>query len=241
MANRSTFYTFVFEPSLTLRTAAVSTFASVASSDDIRVEDSSSARTVRVSITSSICLSNARSMSSMYSAQYKEKGCRFATELGLRLEAHLQKCDYAELICTQGCKRKIFRKDMAEHLRCDCPKRITLCPYCHVHGCFDNITTQHRQVCQEYLVGCPRKCGESSKQIKRKGLRGHKNVCPLELIMCNSCNETVIRQNIKAHKSNFNHFCASPHCNMNGPYDTINGPHLIVCQEYPCSWMPQGV
>ena len=81
-------------------------------------------------------------------------------------------------------------------------KEISLCPYCHIQGCFDNITTQHRQVCPEYPVGCPRKCSESDEPIKRKNLQDHKKICPLEPIMCNLCNEALIRQKIKAHKSN---------------------------------------
>ena len=37
--------------------------------------------------------------------------------------------EYAELICTQGCQRKVLTfhivKDMAEHCKHDCPKRLT--------------------------------------------------------------------------------------------------------------------
>lgn len=163
----------------------------------------------------------------------KEKGCQVGTELG-QLEAHLQKCDYVELSCTQGCKMKVFRKDIRVHNEYYCRKRISLCPYCHIQGCFDNITTQHRQVCPEYPVGCPRKCSESDEPIKRKNLQDHKKICPLEPIMCNLCNEALIRQKIKAHKSNLcpkrSVFC--PHCNKAGPYDALNG-HLTACKEYP--------
>ena len=163
----------------------------------------------------------------------KEKGCQVATELG-QLKAHLGKCDYTELMCTQGCQRKIFRKDTREHIKFICPKRIILCPYCHTHGCFDNISTQHRQVCQEYPVGCPQKCSEGGKQIKRKHLQDHKKICPLEPITCDFCNEMLLRQKMKAHKSNL---CSKrpvpcPHCNMKGPCDALNS-HLALCQEYP--------
>ena len=128
MASQSTPHTFIFEPPeeyICTVCSRVMTephltkllwsafFASAASSDGIRVEDSSSVRTaeVGISITSSICPSNVRSTSLMYIAQIRKRGAKLETELG-QLEAHLQKCDYVELSCTQGCKMKVFRKDI---------------------------------------------------------------------------------------------------------------------------------
>ena len=162
----------------------------------------------------------------------KGVGCDFQLKLG-QISDHLQKCEYTQLTCQQGCGSTVYRKDLESHHSNKCPKRKFVCPYCSVSGCYDHITTDHRKECPEFPVGCPRQC--SSKRIKRKELPNHKRVCPLEPVTCTFCRKSMVRQKIQAHRQNDcpRRPVLCEFCSLGGPHNEITGPHVAKCSEYP--------
>ena len=65
--------------------------------------------------------------------------------------------------------------------------------------------------CEEFPIGCPRKC-KGSDQMKRKNLKSHAEVCPLEPVQCPfsevGCRPVspLVRKDLNSHlQSNSNH------------------------------------
>jgi TNF receptor-associated factor 4 len=48
----------------------------------------------------------------------KKEGCKEITKLG-ELDAHKNRCGFAKIICTQGCRKSIPRKDLTWHCNKD--------------------------------------------------------------------------------------------------------------------------
>ena len=166
----------------------------------------------------------------------KANGCQVVTSLS-KSKAHREECKYAKVICEQGCGCVILHKDMQDHCKNTCQKRIISCSYCSKAGPYDEITDEkHRSVCPDYPVGCPKKCDtENSAQIKRKDLKTHENVCPLELVPCSLCNIQYLRRSIVFHSR---WLCPKrqvkcQYCHLSGPHDEINGSHIARCGDYP--------
>ena len=120
--------------------------------------------------------------------------------------------DHAKIVCPlepetcKGCSRIIVRKDMDNHWADKCPKRPTICTHCKNSGPYDDITGIHVNECEEYPIGCPRRC-RGSEQLKRKNLKNHAEVCPLEPVQCPfsevGCNPLLVRRDLNNHvKSN---------------------------------------
>ncbi|KAL9955369.1 hypothetical protein ACROYT_G036679 [Oculina patagonica] len=59
----------------------------------------------------------------------KQHGCPWKGTLG-KLEEHLNECPFVEVDCPKGCKQKLKRKDLQQHLEKDCPLRTIPCKYC---------------------------------------------------------------------------------------------------------------
>ena len=137
--------------------------------------------------------------------------CPRRCDLGSRLKRKDLE-HHAEIECPlepdrcKGCSRIIVRKDMDDHCVNECPKRPTTCTHCKKSGPYDDITGKHVNECEEYPIGCPRKCN-GSKQMKRKKLKNHTEVCPLEPVQCPfsevGCNPLLVRRDLNNHlKSN---------------------------------------
>jgi TNF receptor-associated factor 4 len=131
----------------------------------------------------------------------QEEGCEEITKLGV-LDAHKNVCGFAKVICTQGCGKKILRKDLTQHCNNECSKRMIKCKYCGLVDHYEVISGKHTTVCEEYPVTCPRGCILPSA-IKRKDLAKHTESCPLEMVQCPfveaGCGIRVLRKDLSAH------------------------------------------
>ncbi len=120
------------------------------------------------------------------------------------LDAHLQSCDYALLLCTNECKidSKFLRKDLEDHLTNDCPRRQYKCPYCQETGEHEEKTTTHLDTYPKVKVPCPNpQCpvGKVRNQLDR-----HRSTCKYELISCKyakvGCEERHPRKDVRKHE-----------------------------------------
>ena len=132
--------------------------------------------------------------------------CRIGGSLKRKdLKEHASTCPLEPEVC-KDCLVEIIRKDMANHRTNECPKRSITCRYCQMIGAFDHITGQHVNECEEFPTGCPRKC-QGSEQMKRKNVKSHSEVCPLEPVECPfsevGCKPQLLRRDLDSHmKSN---------------------------------------
>ena len=131
----------------------------------------------------------------------QNEGCKETTKLG-ELNSHKNVCGFARVMCTQECGKMILRKDLTQHCIDECSKRQTICIYCGLFDHFEYINGKHVTVCEEYPVNCPRGCTQSS-EIKRKDLKKHTEVCPLEKVQCPfseaGCDASVLRKDLSTH------------------------------------------
>ena len=142
----------------------------------------------------------------------KEEGCRWIGEVG-SLKDHLESaigCGYAEVKCPNRCRRKMKRKNLANHLENKCSLRPYQCKYCGFRDTYENITglysgktEYHYKQCPEFLLECPNQCGV--KDIKRKNMSHHCTKCPKEPVRCPfeeaGCKEKLVRCELEQHMS----------------------------------------
>jgi TNF receptor-associated factor 4 len=131
----------------------------------------------------------------------QDEGCKEVTKLGA-LDAHKNGCGFAKVVCTQECGKLILRKDLTQHCNDECSKRKMKCKYCDLVDHFDRISIHTIIDCEEYPVKCPRGCTQSD-EIKRKNLKKHAEVCPLEEAQCPfseaGCVASVLRKDLNVH------------------------------------------
>ena len=162
----------------------------------------------------------------------KGQGCQVVSTVG-ELSSHLGECPYSRVPCDK-CRRSIMRQYLDIHRLHECPKRVMNCVYCGVAGEHAVIASeQHQARCPDYPVGCPRKC-ESGQEVKRKDLKSHADVCPLEPVRCKDCKCNLLRVELGHHAKNQCEFrlIHCPHCNRQGTYKAIT-PHTKICDEAP--------
>ena len=151
------------------------------------------------------------------------------------MEGHRDICPLEPLDCpfnAKDCCKNIRRKYMKTHKRM-CDYRPYSCEYCGHRGTFMSITGKrsfllfvrrkggpscHYDNCDQYPLKCPNKCGET--KIKRKDMKRHCNICPLEPLDCPfkdvGCTDKIQRKDMKKHiESNTQHHlmmvCKSHH------------------------------
>ena len=106
----------------------------------------------------------------------------------------------------------------------------------------------HYKQCYEYPLDCPNEC--EAENIKRKDMEEHKEICPLEAIVCpfsEFCNKDniILRRDIEDHKKecDFRPYQCE-HCGHNGTYLSMSGKgkfwilppgpnHYDQCEQYP--------
>ena len=156
------------------------------------------------------------------------------------LTIHRKMCPFEPLVCS-ACETVVIRKDMSEHSMSTCPKRSTECKYCHRIGPFDDIIGQHVDDCEEFPVGCPKKC-HGSEQLKRKNMKSHAEVCPLEPVQCPysevGCNPHphLVRKDLNAHmKLNLeNHMLKlmTAHTQLTAEHDKLKNDHTKLKNDF---------
>ena len=136
----------------------------------------------------------------------KKKGCDWTNELSELLH-HLEECELFPVACPLGCRdekgevSRVERRGVETHMTC-CPMRIVKCEYCSVSvkACDMN---GHLEVCEEFPIPCPNKCG--TQRVKRKGKSIHlSQECPLQETECPysqyGCEVKVQRRNLDRHE-----------------------------------------
>ena len=131
---------------------------------------------------------------------HRSKGCDEITTLG-ECNQHLEKCGFEEVECSEKCGEKMLQKELQDHQSNQCSHRQVNCQYCQSKGMYKDISSmQHIQKCPSYPLPCRKNCGQ--KEIKRKDISAHRQVCPLELVKCSfseaGCGD-VPRKDLEAH------------------------------------------
>ena len=163
-------------------------------------------------------------------------GCVWVGEL-ITLKSHLESekgCGYVEVDCTNKCKERPKRKDVAKHLTRYCPLRKGSCPYCGETGTYQAITERHFGRCPNYPLDCPNNC--SASKIKRAEMDQHRRRCPLESVICpNMCEKQLKRKELVIHFTNYcplrKYKCR--YCGKEDTYQTITEKHYDECPSYP--------
>ena len=113
------------------------------------------------------------------------KGCEWSGELR-DAESHVKtSCQYAEVLCKNGCGEHIEQLFMLFHELVKCPKRPYSCPYCEREGTFTDIVTSHFTACTLLPVACPTGCGS---EIPRNRLLSHLDECAKRPVKCKYSN-----------------------------------------------------
>ncbi len=148
-------------------------------------------------------LSNKISELEVYCAN-KAHGCKSTLKVS-EYQHHLsvdnaQGCFFTKLPCPIQCGADIFRGDLDNHRKAECPKRRVRCQYCKSKGEYQMITGGHTDTCPCYPLACPQACGA---KVLRKDLTAHQGVCPLEPVACPfsdiGCKVKVPRRDLDKH------------------------------------------
>ena len=154
------------------------------------------------------------------------------------LKEHASTCPLESEVC-KDCQVEIIRKDMTNHRTSECPKRSISCRYCQMIGAFDHITGQHVNECEEFPTGCPRKC-KGSEQMKRKNIKSHSEVCPLEPVQCPfsqvGCKPQLVRRDLNSHiKSNLEQHMLkmmTSHTQLVAEHETMKDNHMKLRSDH---------
>ena len=131
------------------------------------------------------------------------EGCRWVGELG-GLKRHLEShkgCSYVEVACTnKGCRERVRRKDLQNHLQEQCHYRCCVCEHCGHRDTYKAMASHYIE-CPEYPLACPNRCGVTG--IRRRAMPDHHSSCPLEPLDCPfkdaGCTEKVARKDMEDH------------------------------------------
>ena len=174
------------------------------------------------------------------------------------MQSHRNICLLEKISCpfSHYCKKKILRKDMESH-KMDCDFRSHKCEYCGHVGEFYTMSGKgkyrnapgpsHYELCEHYPLECANQCG--GKNIKRKDMGAHCNVCPLEPLDCplgthSPFQGRILRRDMERHKREECEFrpYTCQFCNLRGTYVSITGKggsgdhwefHYDTCKNYP--------
>ena len=108
------------------------------------------------------------------------RGCKWNGMI-CEVEEHLNVCPEFVLQCQNSCDIILPRKELDEHLKHLCTKRIVDCEQCHLSLMYKDLS-QHYDVCLEFQLPCPNKCDVI---VKRKQLNTHIDTdCPNTVVDC---------------------------------------------------------
>ena len=160
------------------------------------------------------------------------------------------------------CGAEMERQYLADHCKNQCVYRQYTCEYCAYVDTYDAIagsgkvknqyskvtSRNHYSTCENFPLKCVNECGE--KDIRRKDMKSHQNVCPLEKIECpfnvSHCRRDILRKDMDSHKRECDfrpHTCE--YCGHVGAFYTISGEgefwslpenipsHYEQCEHYP--------
>ena len=114
-----------------------------------------------------------------------KEGCSWTGELG-DLELHLPRCEYEQVPCANKCGELLLVAQMQRHLHSECLLRSYSCPLCNEEGTYQEITSDHPELCPNVIVGCPNPgCPFSDTRAK---ISHHSDQdCPKLVVACPYC------------------------------------------------------
>ena len=111
----------------------------------------------------------------------KQRGCEWVAQL-IQLDAHLDTdCQYVDVECPSKCDQKVQKRNLATHLKDDCPKREYMCPHCNFKATFAIVSNIHWPECSYLPLRCPNQCGVT---CEREIMEDHMQLCSLEEVDC---------------------------------------------------------
>ena len=136
----------------------------------------------------------------VYCSNEKE-GCQWQGEVD-NIVAHLGHCQYESVECENSdCGKHVQRQFLESHIKLNCLYRGVNCQYCHITGKHWFIESKHKDECPKYPLPCPNGCEAGT--ILRQDLNQHREVCPLEIIICEyfgmGCEVKIPRNCIEDH------------------------------------------
>ena len=161
----------------------------------------------------------------------------------------------------QTCGEAMLISLLVDHKQNECKYRQFKCTYCGCvdtydaiagTGCIRNQNSvivspfgNHYTECGYYPIQCPNKCGK--KDIKRKVVTNHQEICPLKLLYCHLCSQEVLRKNMEHHLRTACDFrnCTCMYCGIVGTRAFITGKTLFSQYSSPyhydeCAHYPMG-
>ena len=131
----------------------------------------------------------------------EKEGCQWQGEVS-NIAAHLGHCQYESVECENSdCGKHVQRQFLESHMKVDCFYRSVDCQYCHITDKHRFIEGKHKDECPKYPLPCPNGC--EAGPISRQDLNQHRELCPLEMIMCEyygmGCEIKIPRNNIEDH------------------------------------------
>ena len=110
-------------------------------------------------------------------------------------------CPVQVVDCTNKCGHKERRATLKKHMTNECRLRRWQCQYCPLVSSHEQATGAHLEVCPNYPLDCPNKCG--AQGITRSTVPVHREVCPLQRVECEykrfSCAVVLPRKDIAEH------------------------------------------
>ena len=123
------------------------------------------------------------------------------TEVGKHITSD-SGCQYVKVKCPKECGEETTRGRLILHQRNSCPFRAHHCQFCNKEDTYRNITTKHYEICEQFPLPCPNKCG--IQQIPKKEIEHHLAECPEQIVKCPyvemGCHDTVARRHLDRHK-----------------------------------------
>ena len=138
----------------------------------------------------------------------KGRGCKWEVALGA-LGGHMTTCGFTLVPCPKKCEgedeeiKSFLRKDLANHLKKDCPNRDYECELCGEEGTYWYITEYHDDECDKKVVPCPN--AGCCEVMPREDLDDHYSYeCEYEIVSCKyeniGCGVEMVRRNMATHE-----------------------------------------
>ena len=117
-------------------------------------------------------------------------------------------CGFTLVPCPKECEDEdgavetFLRKDVASHLKEDCPNRDYVCEHCWEEGTYHSITEFHYHICGKKVVPCPH--AGCSEVMPHENLDDHCDKCDYAVVSCKyegiGCKVEMERRTMAAHE-----------------------------------------
>ncbi|KAK2170373.1 hypothetical protein LSH36_3g20055 [Paralvinella palmiformis] len=117
------------------------------------------------------------------------------------METHQGNCPQEMVWCENKCGARLQRRFLNNHMRNECHKRTSSCPYCQKQFMYETLQNHYHQ-CPQFPVICPNRCDPN--KIPREDVEHHvQTQCPCTLVPCSfrnaGCKHMCMRINLEKH------------------------------------------